>query len=82
MREILQGHLRAFDDLYQLLFLRLFNFAMLYTRKKEVAEEVLNDVMIKIWQKKNELQHIQNLETYLFTAVCIQCLNYLARYSH
>jgi RNA polymerase sigma-70 factor (family 1) len=80
--QITQGNQRAFEDLYRLFFPRLFNFAMLYTHKKEVAEEIVNDVMIKIWQKKEQLPHIQNLETYLFTAVRNQCLNYLSKYSH
>jgi len=75
------GSQKAFEDLYRLFFTRLFNFAMLYVHKKEVAEEIVNDIMIKVWNKKNELPAIQNLETYLFVAVRNHSLNYLSQYS-
>lgn len=78
---ITAGDQRAFEDLYRLFFTRLFNFSMLYIHKKEVAEETVNDVMMKIWNKREELTAIINLETYLFVAVRNHSLNYLAQYS-
>lgn len=75
------GSQKAFEDLYRLFFTRLFNFAMLYVHKKEVAEEIVNDIMIKVWNKKDELSAVQNLETYLFVAVRNHSLNYLSHYS-
>ncbi len=78
---ITTGSQKAFEDLYRLFFTRLFNFAMLYVHKKEVAEEIVNDIMIKVWNKKEELDSIKNLETYLFVAVRNHSLNHLAQYS-
>jgi len=75
------GDQRAFEDLYRLFFTRLFNFSMLYIHKKEVAEEIVNDIMMKVWDRKEELTSIHNLETYLFVAVRNHSLNYLAQYS-
>src|SRR5882672_10805019 len=80
-QDIAAGNQRAFEDLYRLFFTRLFNFAMLYVHKKEVAEEIVNDIMMKVWSKKEELTGIHNLETYLFVAVRNHSLNYLAQYS-
>lgn len=78
---ITSGDQRAFEDLYRLFFTRLFNFSMLYIHKKEVAEEIVNDIMMKVWNKKEELTRINNLETYLFVAARNHSLNYLAQYS-
>jgi len=75
------GDQRAFEDLYRLFFTRLFNFAMLYVHKKEVSEEIVNDVMMKVWNKKGDLSAVNNLETYLFVAVRNHSLNYLSQYS-
>ena len=75
------GSQKAFEDLYRLFFTRLFNFAMLYVHRKEVAEEIVNDIMIKVWNEKGELSAVQNLETYLFVAVRNHSLNYLSHYS-
>jgi RNA polymerase sigma-70 factor (ECF subfamily) len=79
--QIAKGDQRSFEDIYRLFFLRLFNFALLYVHKKEIAEEVVNDVMMKVWNKKEALTGIQNLETYLFVAVRNQSLNYQSKYS-
>jgi RNA polymerase sigma-70 factor (ECF subfamily) len=75
------GNQRAFEDLYRLFFTRLFNFSMLYVHKKEVAEEIVNDIMMKVWHRREDLNAISNLETYLFVAVRNHSLNYLAQYS-
>jgi RNA polymerase sigma-70 factor (family 1) len=80
-KQIAKGEQRSFEDLYRLFFVRLFNFALLYVHKKEIAEEVVNDVMMKVWNKKEAVTGIQNLETYLFVAVRNQSLNYGAKYS-
>jgi len=77
-----QSNQKAFEDLYRLFFPRLYNFAMLYVHKKEAAEEIVNDVMVKIWEKRDTINTIENLETYLFVAVRNHCLNYLQKYSH
>jgi RNA polymerase sigma-70 factor (ECF subfamily) len=80
-KQIAKGDQRSFEDIYRLFFIRLFNFALLYVHKKEIAEEVVNDVMMKVWNKKEALTGIQNLETYLFVAVRNQSLNYKSQYS-
>lgn len=72
---------KAFKDLYALFFPRLFNFAILYVHKKEIAEEIVNDVMVKIWNKRQAITDILNLETYLFVAVRNHSCNYLSTYS-
>ncbi len=73
---------KAFEDLYRLFFPRLYSFCMLYVHKKEVAEEIVNDVMTKIWEKRDTICTIKILETYLFVAVRNLSLNYLQKYSH
>lgn len=80
-QKIARGDQRSFEDLYRLFYARLFNFALLYVHKREIAEEVVNDVMINVWNKQQTLQQVQNLETYIFAAVRNQALNYISKYS-
>lgn len=80
--QIEKSHQKAFEDLYRLFFPRLYNFCMLYVHKKEAAEEMVNDVMVKVWEKRETICTIENLETYLFVAVRNLSLNYLQKYSH
>ena len=81
-KKIVAGDTVAFESFYRLFFQRLHNFAMMYLHKKELAEEVVNDVMLKIWNKRAEIQQIENIETYLFTAIRNHSLNHLSQFSH
>jgi RNA polymerase sigma-70 factor (family 1) len=81
-QQVEKSNQRAFEELYRLFFPRLFNFAMLYVHKREIAEEIVNDVMMKIWLKRETLAAIQSLETYLFVAVRNHSLNHLSQFSH
>lgn len=80
-QQIGKNNQKAFKDLYCLFFARLFNFAILYVHKKELAEELVNDVMVKVWNKRQTITNIQNFETYLFVAIRNHSLNYLSTYS-
>jgi RNA polymerase sigma-70 factor (family 1) len=80
-QQIASGDQRSFEDLYRLFYARLFNFALLYVHTREMAEEVVNDVMINIWNKQQTLLQVQNLETYIFAAVRNRSLNYISKYS-
>ncbi len=80
-QQIGKGNQKAFKELYCLFFARLFNFAILHVHKKEIAEELVNDVMVKVWNKRLTITDIQNLETYLFVATRNHSLNYLSTYS-
>jgi RNA polymerase sigma-70 factor (ECF subfamily) len=72
---------QAIADLYRLFASRLFNFALLYVHRKEVAEEIVQDIMVKVWSKRDTISGIQNLETYLFVATRNLCLNHRAKFS-
>ncbi len=80
-RNIQESNQKAFEDLYRIFFPHLLQFAMLYVHKREIAEELVNDVMVKIWEKRSTLNNIDNVETYLFVSVRNHSLNYLRKYS-
>jgi RNA polymerase sigma-70 factor (family 1) len=80
---LLQQAIACLDDAqaYKQLFLlfqpALLQFAMSITRSKELSEEIVSDVFIKIWEKRQQLDKIENLQFYLFTAVKNRALNKL-----
>ncbi|RYE54327.1 MAG: RNA polymerase sigma-70 factor [Sphingobacteriales bacterium] len=80
--QIAKNSQKALKELYGLFFARLYNFALMYVNTKEVAEELVNDVMVKIWNNRNTITDIRNLETYLFVAVRNHAFNYLSTYSN
>ncbi|MDJ1496222.1 RNA polymerase sigma-70 factor [Cytophagaceae bacterium DM2B3-1] len=71
----------AFAALYRLFFMRLFQFTKMYVHNRETAEELVNDIMLKLWHRRSEVLKIQNLETYLFVSARNKSLNYLSQRS-
>src|SRR5690606_39738893 len=48
----------------------------------ETSEEIVSDVLLKIWIKREEITLIQDLRLYLFKAVKNASLNYLKSTAH
>lgn len=71
---------RAISLIYEHFFHRLADFAFSFVKSKELAEEVVEDVIIKLWRNKNSIKAIQNLAVYLFASVRNQSLNYLEQH--
>jgi RNA polymerase sigma-70 factor (ECF subfamily) len=71
---------------YAVLFLRyagsLNRFANSIVHKSEVAEEIVSDVFIRIWEKRESLDQVSNLKMYLFVSVRNYCINYRRSQKH
>lgn len=48
-------------------------------KSKEVAEEIVSDVFIKLWQMRNDLGKVAALKVYLYTITRNFSLNYITR---
>ena len=78
----LRNDQKSFEELFKLFYERLLNFCIHYIKDREVAEEIVSNVFLKIWVKRNELTHVQNMETYLFVAVKNHSINYTKQFSN
>lgn len=71
---------------YKLLFIHfhknLSGFALGFVKIAEVAEEIVSDVMMKLWVMQEKLYDIENLKVYLYTAVKNASINYLKKHQH
>lgn len=59
----------AFKHFFERYFDRLFTFSLYYLKSNEMAEEVVSDVFLNIWEKRETLKQIENVEAYLFKSV-------------
>jgi RNA polymerase sigma factor (sigma-70 family) len=61
------GDEKAFDQLFKLHFYKLNQFALRHTDDPELSEELVMDIMLKVWQKRNELDQEQvSIAPFLF----------------
>ncbi len=67
----------ALSELHDLYFYRLYKLCYSFVANKETAEEITNDVFIKIWQKKYLLKKVDNPEYYLLKCARNRALEFL-----
>ena len=70
---------KAYEVLFCEYHPRLLQFAHSISHSREAAEEIVSDVFIKIWNKRQSLPEIENLHFYLYVSTKNQAINYLAR---
>lgn len=68
-----------FEKLYKRFQPSLINYAYYLTRSSEDSVELVNDVFLSVWNKKNRLKLDSNLKTYLYTAVKNRSINYIKK---
>ncbi len=73
------GDTKAFRDLYHYYFPRLLRFSFLIVHTKEQAEEIVNDVFINLWRRREQLYKIENPDVYFYVAVKNKSLDYLSK---
>ena len=55
----------------------MYRFAKRFVMSSDEAEDVVQDLMMKFWQKKEELSTFGNLKSYAMKSVKNECLNRL-----
>lgn len=70
---------KAYEHLRKQYYNILLKFAIAYLKSKELAEEVVADVLFQVWSSKHKIEAINHLRVYLFTAVRNRCFRQLAK---
>lgn len=58
---------------------KLIWFALIYVKQHSLAEEIVSDVMLNIFKKRQKLAESENIEGYIFISVKNQSLKYLRK---
>ena len=66
--QLSQDNVLAFKEIYNRYWHKMYLTALKKTQSNEVAEELVQEIFSKIWERRLTLA-IENLETYLFTAL-------------
>jgi RNA polymerase sigma-70 factor (family 1) len=78
-KQAAEGNEGAFKIIYYRFYKKLYLFALSIVKTREAAEEIAEDVFIKIWQQRENLANIQNLRVYLYVATKNTSLNFLSK---
>ncbi len=68
-------------DAYHLVYTNYYKmlvvYAMGFIYEQEVAEDLVQDLIISIWEQDNNFQNISAFKSYLYNSVKNKCLNYI-----
>ncbi|MDR1724289.1 MAG: RNA polymerase sigma-70 factor [Tannerella sp.] len=75
IRELKSGSYSAFTTIYNMYAKRLFAFCRQYTKQVEDAEEIVQDVFVQLWNKRETIRNEESLRPLLFTIAKHQLIN-------
>ncbi|RKD88171.1 RNA polymerase sigma-70 factor (ECF subfamily) [Mangrovibacterium diazotrophicum] len=61
------GDMQAFDTIYNRYCKRLYYFVIRYVKSDEDAEEIVQEVFIKVWENRERINVFSSFESFLFT---------------
>ena len=73
------GDQQAFNRLVALHWDRVFSHAITYTRSYEEAEEITQDIFLRIWNNREKLEEVRDFQDYLFILGRNQIISSLRR---
>jgi RNA polymerase sigma-70 factor (ECF subfamily) len=77
IEKIRQGDAKAFEKLFFTHSSALIRFSWRFVRNLQVAENIVQDVFVKIWHNRDRLDPLLNVKAYLYKAVKNQALQHL-----
>jgi RNA polymerase sigma-70 factor (family 1) len=79
LMRIAAGDEAAFTALFDAYKDKIYSIAMRLTRNAAVAEEIVQDVFLKIWLKRQGLAEVEHFRAYLFTATRNEVISAIRR---
>lgn len=79
IKKLIIGDEETYIALFREYYVSLCSYSRRYVGRKDVAEEIVSDTFLKIWENKETLHITSSIKSYLFQAVCNNSLYYLRK---
>ena len=66
IKQLKDGSIKAFDNIYDIYAKRLYAFSLQYTKVREEAEEIVQDVFVQLWNSRYTIRQEETLKSLLF----------------
>ena len=76
IKKIKEGDVAAFEKIFRLYYTSLCMYAFGITGRKDISEEVVQDVFYNIWKDREKMQILGSIKNYLYGAVKNHSLRY------
>lgn len=76
-RDLKERKETAFDYLFRTRYRKLCRFAATFVVQFDAAEDIVQEVFVKIWEKRTQIDEKESIDSYLFVAVRNACFTFL-----
>ena len=77
--ELQKGNERAFDTIFKLYYKSLCQFSYSFIKDQDTAENLVQEVFAKLWEKRDSITNVDNLLSYLMGMVRNQSIDFLRK---
>lgn len=77
VKQIRQGNIKAFESVFRLYYTPLCLYAASITGRREIAEEIVQELFYICWKERESLHLLCSLKSYLYKAARNRSLQYL-----
>jgi RNA polymerase sigma-70 factor (ECF subfamily) len=67
----------GFNQMVAQLRPKMYRFALAFVKRRDEAEDVIQDVSLNLWKRRTSLGSVRSVEAYAMSAVKNRCLDYL-----
>jgi len=69
----------AFRELFNRYVPRIYKFAFSYLKNKNDAEEIVQNVFLKVWEKRSSIKASENIKAFIFTITANKIYDFIRR---
>src|ERR1041384_3086043 len=77
VKGIRENDRKSLERLFMSLYVRLRNYANTMTNSPDDSEDIVQEVFVKTWNNRHELDEHKSIQTFLFVCTRNACLNWL-----
>ena len=66
LRDVAEGDGKAFRLLFERYWRSVYGVALAFTKSPGLAEEMVQDIFLRIWLKREKLSDVEKFDDYLF----------------
>ena len=77
LTQVALGHEASFESLFRIYHERLFHYISTFIKSRQIAEELVTDVFMKIWLGRELLPQIENFGSFLFRVAHNKSIDFL-----
>lgn len=80
VRKLIGGDFTAFESLFTIYHKRLFHFALSLLKNEADAEDVVQEVFVKIWENREKIKTGYSFKSFIFTIAYNIVVSYLRKH--